>query len=197
VATITLEAQARTIVGKKVNALRNQGLVPGTIYGPKQAALSVSFPYRALELALRDAGSTNLIDIQYEGQTIPVVARSVQRHIIKGNIMHVDFFAVDFNSKIRVEVPLNIVNESPIVAARRAMLMTGASSVRLELLPGQLMNKLDIDISVIKSVGDAIYMKDLQLAEGVSVLNEPMEMIARAVQTGAMRAAAAAAAAEE
>jgi len=193
VATITLEAQARTIIGKKVSVLRNQGLVPATIYGPKQAALTVSFPYRALELTLRQAGSTNLIDVQYEGRVIPVVARNVQRDVIKGTITHVDFFAVDFGSKIRVEVPLNIVNESPIVAARRAMLMTGASSVRLELLPGQLMNQLDIDISIIKNVGDAIYMKDLQLAEGVSVLNEPMEMIARAVQTGAMRAAAAAA----
>lgn len=191
-ANISLEAQVRSLTGKKVSTIRRDGFVPGTVYGPKIDPITVSFPYRVLETTLRQAGSTSLVDIQVEGKSITTIARKVERDIIKGTITHVDFFAVDFESKIRAEVPLVITGESPIIAARRAMLMTGASSVRLELLPTQLVNKLEVDISSIKNLGDGVYMKDLQLEEGVVVLNEPMEMIARAIQTGAQRSATAA-----
>ncbi len=187
----SITAQKRTVTGKKVSNLRNQELVPATIYGPKIAPISVQFAYRELELILREAGSTNLISITVEDdKTYRVLARDVQRDIIRGNILHADFFAVDEESKIRVAIPVVLVGESPIVAARKAILVAGANTVRIECLPRDMVSKIEVDLSQLKTVGATIYIKDLPVPSGVTILNDGEEMVAKALQTGAQRAQA-------
>ena len=61
--TFTLEAQARTVTGKKVGALRRAGLVPAVVYGSKIEAFNVQIPYRELQATLYKAGGTPLINI--------------------------------------------------------------------------------------------------------------------------------------
>lgn len=183
----SLEAQPRSVTGKKVSQLRNNGLVPATVYGPKIAPISVQLPYRALEITLMKAGGTNLIDLSVDGTTHSVLARAVQRDVLKRTILHVDFFAVDLSAKIRTEIPFHLVGESPVVAQKRGILITGANSVTVEILPSQLMNSIEIDLSQMKNVGDTITIGDLKLGEGILIMGEPEEMIARIVQTSAAR----------
>jgi large subunit ribosomal protein L25 len=191
VSQFVLNAQERAIKGKKVSSIRSQGLVPGTIYGPKTQPLTVQFLYRELDTVLRAAGSTNIIDIKLNGSTLRVLARDVQRDILKSTIQHVDFFAVDENSKIRAEVPVVLVGESPIIATRKAILMAGTSTIRIETLPRDLVNKIEVDLSSLTTIGSTIYIRDLTPPPGVTILNEGDEIVAKAVQTGAQRAAAA------
>lgn len=187
----TISAQKRTVTGKKVSTLRTDGLVPATIYGPKTPAVTIQFKYREIELMLRNAGSTNLIDIAVEGdKTYRVLARDVQRDIIRGNILHADFFAVDEDSKIRVAIPVVLTGESPIIAARKAILVAGTNTIRIECLPRDMVNKIVIDLGQLKTVGATIYVKELPVSSGVTVLNDGDEMVAKALQTGAQRALA-------
>lgn len=190
-ADYSINAQTRTVIGKKVSTVRTAGNVPGTIYGPKTPAISVQFDYRELETTLRTAGSTNIIDVNYDGTAIRVLARDVQRDIIKGTIKHVDFFAVDENSKIRAEIPVMLIGESPIIATRKAILIAGTSSVRIESLPRDLVNKIEIDLSALTAIGSTIYVKDLKVGAGIVILNDGEEIVAKALQTGAQRADAA------
>ena len=90
-----IEAEPRTIVGKKVKGLRSQGLVPVVVYGPRIEPISLQMNERVLDSTLRRAGGTNLIDIKINGDTHTVLARDVQRDVLKGNILHADFFAVE------------------------------------------------------------------------------------------------------
>ena len=189
-ADYSITADARSVIGKKVNTLRNDGQIPGTIYGPKTAPITVQFGYKELEKTLRLAGSTNIIDVKVQGESIRVVARDVQRHVLKGTILHVDFFAVDEDSKIRAEVPVMLRGESPIIASRKAILMAGTSSVRIEVFPRDLINKIEIDLSALTEIGSTIYVKDLKVGEGITILNDGEEMIAKALQTGGQRATA-------
>ncbi len=185
-----ITAQERTVIGKKVSKLRNDAIVPATIYGPKTPPVNIQFGYREIQRLLMTAGSTNIINITVGGETHRVLARNVQRDIIRGDILHADFFAVNEDNKIRVEVPVVLVGESPIVASRKAILMNGATSIRIEVLPRDLVNKIEVDISSLIAIGSAIYVRDLVVGSGVAVLNDPDEMIARALQTGAQRSAA-------
>jgi large subunit ribosomal protein L25 len=187
VSNFSLDAQPRQITGKKVSQLRNKGLVPATVYGPKTAPINVQVPYRALEVTLMKAGGTNLIDLTVDGTTHSVLTRAVQRDVLKRTILHVDFFAVDLTAKIRTEIPFHLVGESPVVAQKRGILITGANSVSVEILPSQLINFIEIDLSKLKNVGDTISIGDLQLGEGILIMDEPEEMIARIVQTSAAR----------
>lgn len=175
----TLDAQARTITGKKVSQLRRQGLVPAVIYGPRITPVHVQIPYRSLELTLLKAGGTHLIDISVDGGNYTVLAREVQRHVLRSDIQHVDFFAVDETAKIRVEVPIRFVNESPAVESRLALLITGTTTLAIETLPSKLLSQIEIDISRLVNVGDTLYVRDLNLGPDATIVNDPDEMIVR------------------
>lgn len=182
-----IEAQSREIIGKKVSQLRRQGIVPVTVYGPKAQPVNLQVPYRPLQLALLKAGGTNLIEINVDGKTTPVLAREVQRDILRNDIMHVDFFAVDMTAKIRIDVPLHFVGESSAVSTKKGILVTGPTVITIETLPSHLLNSIEIDISNLNEVGDSIHVRDLKLAEEVVVINDPDEMIARISQPAAAR----------
>lgn len=183
-----LEAQTRTITGKKVNLLRQQGLVPAVIYGAHIAPVIVQVPYRSLEIMLMKAGGTNLIEIKVNGGSYTVLAREVQRDILRSDIMHVDFFAVDEASTIQVDVPLHFINESPAVEARMGILSAGLAMITIETLPSKLLNQIEIDLSTLKNVNDTLYVRDLDLGPDVAIINDPDEMIVRISQTAAARA---------
>ena len=136
-AEFSLKAEARTIKGKKVSQLRNEGKVPGTVYGPNIEPQKLTMDYRELEITLRNAGGTNVIDLDVNGKSVPVLAREVQRSVIKGDILHVDFLAPDMNKKIRADVRIEIIGQSPLVASRKGIMLTGPNSIQLEMLTGQ------------------------------------------------------------
>lgn len=186
-ADYTLEVQPRTVVGKKVNRLRKAGLVPITVYGSKIDPLSLQVPYRKLEIALMNAGGTNLIDIVVEGgKTHSVLARDVQRDVVKGFILHADFLAVDLTVKIQADIPLNFINISPAAEAG-ATLITGANTITVEMLPSRLMNQVDVDLSRLVEIGDTITVGDLNLDEDITIINDPEEMVVSVRQTSAAR----------
>jgi large subunit ribosomal protein L25 len=171
-----LEAQPRTVIGKKVGRLRRSGLVPVVVYGPKTEPVNLQIEYRPLQIALMKAGGTNLIEIRYEGGSHVVLAREVQRDIIRTEITHVDFFAVDLLAKISIDVPIHFVGESPAVQARKGILITGPTMITIETLPSHL-----------NEIGDAVHVRDLNLDADITIINDPDEMIARISQTSAAR----------
>ena len=175
----TIEAQPRTITGKKVSQLRRQGLVPAVIYGPRITPVHVQIPYRSLELTLLNAGGTHLIDIKVDGGSYTVLAREVQRHVLRSDIRHVDFFAVDESAKIRVEVPIRFVNESPAVESRLGLLNTGSTTLTIETLPSKLLSQVEVDLSTLVNIGDSIYVHDLNLGPDAAIINDPDDLIVR------------------
>ncbi len=182
-----IEAQSREIVGKKVSQLRRQGIVPVTVYGPKAQPVNLQVPYRPLQVALMKAGGTNLIEINVNGKSTPVLAREVQRDILRNDIMHVDFFAVDMTAKITIDVPLHFVGESPAVASKKGILVTGPTTISIETLPSHLINSVEVDVANLNEVGDSIHVRDLKLDAEITILNDPDEMIARISQPAAAR----------
>ena len=187
-AEFELAAEVRTVRGKKVRRLRRQGYVPGILYGPATEPVSVQFPYRAVEVMLMNAGGTNLIDIVVDGKAYPSLAREVQRDVVRGDILHVDFLAVDETQRIRVEVPVVMEGNSPVIAAREGILITGRSSLTLEVFPGDIRNRIVIDLSELTELGAEVLVRDLEFGENVTVHNDPNEMIAKIVQPAAARA---------
>jgi large subunit ribosomal protein L25 len=184
----TLTGALRTVAGRQVGQVRRAGFVPGTIYGPKTTPVNVQFPYRALQVALMKAGGTHLINLTVENdRDYTVIAREVQRDIIRGDILHVDFFALDLNARLRTDVPLHFVGESPAVQSKQAILITGSNNLTVELLPSQLISVIEVDISKLTAVGDAIHVSDIKLAKGIDIINDPEEMLAKLIQPSAAR----------
>ncbi len=187
-AEFQLAAEVRQTQGKKNRRLRQEGYVPGIVYGPSTEPVSVQFPYRAIELTLMDAGGTNLIDIEVNGKSYPSLAREVQRDVVRGDILHVDFLAVDQSQRISVEVPIVTHGQSPVVAAREGILITGRSSLTIEVFPSDIRDRIMIDLSELTELGSEVLVRDLTFGETVIVHNDPNEMLAKIVQPAAARA---------
>jgi large subunit ribosomal protein L25 len=179
VETYTLEAQARTITGKKVGQLRRAGLVPAVVYGSSTQAFNVQIPYRALQATLLKAGGTHLIHITVDGKATPVLAREVQRDVMRGEIMHVDFLAVDMSQTIRAEVPVVFIGEPAAVKLGVGVLVMLAQTLEIEALPGDLIDRIEVDVTGLKSFNDAIHVADLKLGSKVTVIAGADEMLAR------------------
>jgi large subunit ribosomal protein L25 len=150
--------------------------------------VSIQIPYRPLQVALMKTGGTNLIDVKVKKDTHTVLAREVQRDVLRGDILHVDFFAVDLTAKVIISVPVVLVGESPAAAARIGFLLTGTSMLDIETLPTNLMSQIEVDISSLDELGAAIHVSDLDLGPDVTIMNDPEEMLARISQASADRA---------
>ena len=187
VADYILEAQPRTVTGKKVGQLRRDGFVPMTVYGPSLKPVNLQVAYRPLEVLPAKAGGTHLINVKADGKTYTVLVREVQRNVITRRMLHVDLFALDLTAKLKTDIPVRYVGESPAVQAKLGVLMTGPATLHVELLPSALIDYIEVDISTLTEVGAAIYVSDIKISDDITILNDPEELVARVTQTSAAR----------
>jgi len=108
--------------------------------------------------------------------------------VLKGKILHADFFSVDAASKIRYAIPVHLIGESPAIASKRGIMLTGTQTITVETLPGKLLHGIDVDISGMTEIGSTIVVGDIKMPADVVVIDDPEEMVFRITQTSAQRA---------
>ena len=86
---VTIAAEPRTVTGKKVKQIRRQGYVPGVIYGQSEP-VNIQMEEIQLNRALRVAGTTQLATLDLEGRKYTVLAREIQQHVTRRNVLHID-----------------------------------------------------------------------------------------------------------
>ena len=173
----SLEAQARTVIGKQVKALRRQDLIPAVIYGAGGEPVHISCPRRALELTLQKAGGTHLINVSLDGNTYTALTREVQRDKVKRNILHVDFLRVDLSKKLRTEVPVVFVGQPKLAADLQ--LTENVTSIEVECLPTDIPDHIEVNLSNLNALGDQITVGDLAQIPDVAILSDPAEVLVR------------------
>ncbi|MFH1086133.1 MAG: 50S ribosomal protein L25 [Chloroflexota bacterium] len=168
-----LAAQPRDMAVKP-KALRRQGGVPGTIYGPEMSAASVQTTATELERMLRTVGTSSVVSVTVEGWTEPLLAivREVQRHPVTGRPTHVDLYRVLAGRAIRSEVP--VVGHGLAPALREGALVTQlVEAIEVECLPENMPHALVADLTRLAGLHASITAADLAVPEGVTLLIEP------------------------
>lgn len=174
---VTLQAEPRNIGRHANRELRNAERVPGVIYGQKMEALPVSMDRKALGIALHAAGGRT-IEMQIPGQAqLHVLAREIQRHPVKHNVLHIDFLAVSMTEKVRLDVPVVTEGHGPIFSTPDAVLVRNLDAVEIECLPGDIPEHLVADLSTLITVDDEILVKDLAVPAGVKVLTDGSHIV--------------------
>lgn len=176
--TIELNANKRTMKGKNFKRLRQDGFVPAVLYGPNQEPMKLQMDARELTVALATAGGSQLIDLKVEDKIYPALVREVQRDSLRDSLIHVDLYAVPMDREIRTEIPIEYVNNPPLVEAYEAVLVTGTSQVEIECLPANLPASFEVDLSTLVEISDVITVGDLEIPEGVTILHDSGEMLA-------------------
>lgn len=173
-----LKAERRTVTGKKVKQLRRQGKLPGVVYGKVvEAPIPVVLDYKEAARVLRGATGSEILDLELEGQTLPVLVREKQKDFIKGTLLHVDFQAVSMTETIWAEVPIELEGEAPAVKNYGAVLVHNLDVLEVQALPGDLPERIVIDLGRLEEIGDMITVADLVLPSSVKVMADPDEPI--------------------
>lgn len=178
---IALNAEVRTVTGKAVSRLRREGWVPAVIYGAEVGSRPLQIEARQAEAVLGKVGTSHLLSLHIAGEKAPVqvLVRDLQRDPIHRQMLHIDLYQVEMGKPITVEVPLVWVNESPVVERRDGVLLQGAETIEIECLPGDLIDSIEVDLSLLTEVDQQITVGDLAVPAKVRVLSDPAEMIVR------------------
>lgn len=184
---LILMAEPRTVLGKKVGALRRQGLIPGVVYGPAmEGTIQVSVNRRELERFYQAHGHSALFTLKWDGGSQQVFIREVQVEPVRHAPLHVDFFAPNLNKALTAAVPVVLHHHS---GRAQGILMQLLESVELRGLPNELPTQIDADVSKLLAVGDALHVSDLSVPASVEMITPREAVVANLVGTAAEEAA--------
>ena len=171
---VTLRAvTGREIGSRAARRLRRDGLVPGVVYGRDQEATAVAVESRELYAALHtEAGLNALINLDIgEKETVLTVAREVQRHPVRGEIVHLDFVKISLTEEIEAEVGIEYLG-TPAGVEEGGVPEVVRNSVLISALPMAIPSHIELDVSGL-GIGDSVSIEDLPEIEGVTYVDEP------------------------
>jgi len=176
-ADATLIAQRRTESGKGPSGrVRVEGLVPAIVYGLGADNVSVAVSQRELVSILSGgSGMNTLITLNIDGTEELAIARELQRHPVKGNVIHVDFVRVRADQTIQAEIPVHLVGEAE-GAVRGGILEQLVHTLTVEAKPSDFPPSIEHDVSALE-IGGQIYVRDLIVPPGVTVLQSGDDLV--------------------
>jgi large subunit ribosomal protein L25 len=178
---LTLKAARREVLGKRNRFLRRQGITPVHIFGHNIESQALQCDTIELRKILAHAGTTRLVSLKIDGEKQPksVFVREVQRDPLSWQLFHVDFYQVKKGEKMEVDVPIVMVGEAPAMKTKGRMLAHGITSLAIECLPEKVPPQIEIDISILEDLDQAIHVKDIVLDPDVTIHDDPEQLIVK------------------
>ncbi len=196
---LKLQLANREILGKKTRFLRRQGITPVHLFGHNVKSLALQCDTAELQRIIAHAGMTRLIALEVEGDKQPrsVFIREIQRNEISGQLLHVDFYQIRKEEKIKAEIPLVLVGEAPAMRLKGHILDQVLASLSVECLPDKLPPRIEVDLSSLEEVDQAIHVSDIALGPDITVITTPDQMVVKVSEVRAEEEVVAKAVAEE
>jgi len=174
-----LAASSRTVIGKKVARLRKEGQLPAVVFSHGQDSEPVTIDAHEFDLLRRHVGASTLVDLKVDGKKArPVILHGIQVDILSRRPIHVDLFAVEMSEELTVEVQLVGLGVAPAIESG-GTLVHPTSNVKVRALPANLPETLQYDLGSLADYDSTVTLADLILPEGVTVLGDPADVIAR------------------
>jgi len=169
-ATVNLSATPRSDMGKgAARKLRAQGLMPAVIYRAGQPATSISLDPHALENAFRKTGNRNtLVDLGVDGVSFVCLVKATQRDPLSSELLHVDFFQVDNETDVVVDVPVSTFGKAAgEVAGGKLRIIK--RDLRLTCKPADIPDTVAVDVTNL-AIGDFTRVSGVEAPSGTSII---------------------------
>jgi large subunit ribosomal protein L25 len=165
---VSLTANPRTANGKgAARQVRFQKQVPAVIYGHGRDTQSLQIDALALEKALSGIEpSATVIQLTVDGKAVKTLIREIQRHPIRPDIIHVDFYEIHADEKVTLKVPVHLVGTPDGVRNAGGVLDQVTREVEIEVLPENIPSRVELDVSALK-IGDSLHVTDLKIPNAV------------------------------
>lgn len=180
---VVLKATLRTVIGKQVSQLRRAGQLPGVVYGHNVEPTPISLEAHNAGLVIPHLTSSSIVNIDLDGKMIPALVREKQKNYIKNVYTHVDFQAVSLTEMIRADVSLHFHGTAPAIKEYNAAIVNNMETIEVEALPNDLPERIEVNLTVLVKIGDAIHVRDLVIPQGVTLLTDSDEIVAVATAT--------------
>jgi len=179
-AELNLDVHPRQETGKNANyRLREQGLIPAVVYGGGREPMPVQVDRRTLLDLLRSTGHNPVFLLQLAGtdKSRHAMIREMQIHPVSRRVLHVDFQRVLMTQKVKVAIHLELTGVPVGVKVDAGLLDFVTRELHVTCTPDKIPPKLVVDVSELH-IGQHIEAKEIQLPEGVELLDEPGRVIA-------------------
>jgi len=188
--TVSLSASPRQASGKGgARQSRFRGKVPAVIYGHGRPTQSLEVEAKALEKALTGIEpASTIIELTVDGKTAKTLIREIQRHPLRPDIIHVDFYEIHATEKVKLKVPVHLVGNPDGVRNAGGVLDQVTREVEIEVLPENIPDRVELDVTALK-IGDSLHVRDLTIANA-KLLTEADLTIATVVPPRAEEVAA-------
>ena len=169
------------ILGKKVKRLRKAGTIPFHLYGPGLESRPLQCDQSLLIRALSQAGGTTPITITVPGESGEQLtfAREIQWDPVRGNILHVDFLAVQADQAVSAQVPISLVGDSPGAREAGGTVVQQLREVTVEALPLEIPSAIELDLSQLTDPNGVIRAGELVLGANVTLVTDSEDVVAR------------------
>lgn len=180
---VMLKVQPRGVLGKKVKALRHQGLLPMNLYGSGGPSRSLQAETPAVKRVIAQVGHHAPISLEMDGEGDSPLAfvREIQRHPVSGELLHIDLLQVQRTEQITTEVPVILRGEAPAVRTLSGTLDLLVREIAVECLPLEVPEAILVDLSILKDFEAVVRVADLQFPPGVTLLDDPEQIVVRVI----------------
>jgi len=178
--TYSIKAQVREKLGKKNDSLRKQGLIPAVLYGHGIKNQNLSIKENDFLKIYGQIGTSSLVDLSInEARPVKTLIHDLQRDPQTDNIIHVDFYQIKEDEKIKTEMLLEFIGEAPAVKELGGILVKNYDEIEIECLPKdlELINKIQVDLSQLANFNDAVHIKDLKVPSQIKILEDLEEAV--------------------
>ncbi len=169
--SIVLEAQKREVTGKKVKALRAEGLVPATVYQKGKDPVSVQVSYQPFVKAYAQAGLGQPVELQVDGEKRLTMIKDVAIDPVKNTVTHVAFHAVRADRVVEAEIPVHIEGDIP-AEAKGNFVVRPNDHVVVKAIPAKLPESFEVSGEKLQEAGDAITVADITMPADVEMVSE-------------------------
>ena len=180
---LVIKVYPRSERGRQNKTIRKNKLIPAVVYGNGQKNMSFSLDIREAEKYSRkeyenkiftfDSGDKNL-------NKLKVIKKSISRHKVSHQPLHMDFLSLDMKKPIRVHVDIHFKGTAKGVKEEGGVFNTILRSVEIECLPDQIPSSIDLDISNL-ALNQNIHVSDLNLSENIRLISKGQRTICTVV----------------
>ena len=174
-----LTAEIRTLGdrNKQQNKkLRNNKKIPAVVYGKNQEPISIILDYSEFLKTFRKTGESTIINLKVGKKDIEVIVHDLQHEPVSGDYMHIDFYALTRWEALTTKIQLNFIWESAAVK-EGGILEELNKEVEVKCLPKHLVEHFDVDLSLLKEIGDNIKASEINISDDFELLTPADDVI--------------------
>lgn len=173
---LQLNTETRNIFGKKLKNSKQEGKIPAVVYGKGKESKPLFVNLNEFKKIWNKIEEATIVKLQ-GGSSDEVLVYDTEKDPVRGEFIHVDFYALDVDKPITAEVKIVYEGVSPAVKEKGGVLVKVLHALEIEALPKDFPHEIKIDISKLVNIGDRIVVKDLVFGKSVKVNSKDDQII--------------------